>query len=169
MRLETDIGDAPQVSTLYPSQIYLNMTSKTNTTETESWEKKWRKSSNKIHICRTKFPKNIEHRQRSSRKTPSWPWSPKPWPHTCSSNTTTNVKETLGWKISLRGGNHSSKRRRSESRSYNINENYRNKNRDKDSKCESENKSEGTRTESESKLMTVTTDLKKKQWRRRMK
>jgi len=55
MQLETDIGDAPQVSTLYPSQIYLNMTSKTNTTETESWEKKWRKSSNKIRNCRQNF------------------------------------------------------------------------------------------------------------------
>ncbi len=93
---ETDVGDAPQVFTLYPSQIYLSMMSKTNTTKTESWEKEWRKSSNKIRNCRTKFPKNIECRQRSSRKTPSWPWSPKPWPHTCSSNTTMEVKETPG-------------------------------------------------------------------------
>ena len=114
---ETDVGDAPQVSILYPSQNYMNMMSKTNTTETESWEKKWHKSSNKIRNCRTKFLKNIGRRQRSSRKTPSWPWSPKPWPHTCSSNTTTEVKETLGRKISLCGGNHSSKRR-SESKSY---------------------------------------------------
>jgi hypothetical protein len=68
------------------------------------------------------------------------------------------VKETLKWKISPRGENHSSKRRsesKSSSKSYSKSENYRNKSRGKDSKSESESE-----TESESKLMPFTKDSK---------
>jgi hypothetical protein len=152
----TDVGDAPQVFTLYPSQIYLSMTSKTNTTRKRSWEKKWRKSSNKIRTCWTKFPKNTECHQRNSRKTPSWLWSPKPWPPTCSSNTTTVDEETLEWKISPCGENHFSKRR-SESESYSEsksgNESHRSKSRDRNSKSESKSESKDTKAKSENKLV----------------
>ncbi len=146
MPLETDVGDAPQVCTLYPSQTYLSMMSKTNTTRTESWETKWCKSSNKIQNCQTRFPKNIECHQRSSRKTPSWPWTPKPWPHTCSSNITTEVKETLEWRISPPGENHSSKRRSEND----------DKSKSKDAKSESESESKNTERKSEKKDIITT-------------
>jgi hypothetical protein len=51
--------------------------------------------------------------QKSSRKTPSWDWSPRPWPHTCFSDITMvqNRATTGKRKISPHGENHFSKRR----------------------------------------------------------
>jgi hypothetical protein len=85
--------------------------SETITTKTVSWEKRWHRSSNKIRIRQMKFLRPIRHRQRNSRRTPSWPWSPRWWPHTCLSNTTTEVKETPEQRISPCGESHFSKRR----------------------------------------------------------
>jgi hypothetical protein len=131
---------APSVHPL-PTQIYLDMMSKTNTTKTGSWERKWRRSSNKIRNWRIKLPRNIERCQRSSRRTPSWLWSPKQLPHTCSSNITTEVRETPERRISPHGENHSSKRRSEDD----------DKSKSKDTKSESESESKNTEKESENK------------------
>jgi hypothetical protein len=126
------------------------MTSKTNTTETKSLEKNRRRSSNKICNWRIKFLRHIRHHQRSSRRTPSWPWSPKQWPHTCLSNTTTEVKETPERRISPRGENHFSKRSEDG-----------NKSKSKDSKSESESEGKNTKRESENKdIITMMTKSK---------
>jgi len=108
---ETDTGNAPPVFIWCPSRIYLNLTSKPTTTKSGSLVTRWRRSSSKIQTQLMKCPRHIKHCQISSKRIPSWPWSPKLWPHTCLSNTTTEVKETPGLRISPRGGNHFSKRR----------------------------------------------------------
>ncbi len=96
----TDVGGVPQVFTLYRSRSCLSMTSRTNTTKTRSWDTKWHESCNKIRTCQTKSQKNTEHHKKNSKTTLLWPWSPKPWPPTCSSDTTTAAERTLEWKIS---------------------------------------------------------------------
>ncbi len=106
----TDAGNAHQGFTPYPSRIYSSMTSRTITTTTRSLETKWCRSSNKIRNWQIKFPKPIRHHQKNSKRTPSWPWSPRRWPHTCSSGTTTEIKEIPEQRISPRGENHFSKR-----------------------------------------------------------
>jgi hypothetical protein len=98
-----------------------------------------------------KISEAYQRRRRSSRRTPSWPWSPKWWPHTCLSNTTTEVKETLEWGISPRGENHFSKRRSEDD----------DKSKSKDSKSESESESKNTKKESENKdIITMMTKSK---------
>jgi hypothetical protein len=138
---ETDVGNAHQPFTRCPSRTYSTMMSGTIITKTGSWETKWRRFSNKIHSWPTKFQKPIRRRQKNSKRTPLWPWSPRRWPHTCLSNTTTEVKETQERKISPRGENHFSKRRSDDS----------------------ESESKDTKRKSESKnIMTMMTDSKTK-------
>ncbi len=137
--------------------------SRTNTTKTKSWETKWQESCNKTRTCRTKSQKNTECHQKNSKATLLWPWSPKPWPPTCSSNTTTAAKRTLKRKISPHGENHFSKRRsESESCSENVNESkrYRCESRNKNSKSESESWSKGIQTENNHKRKTCATNAK---------
>jgi hypothetical protein len=98
-----------------------------------------------------KFPRPIRHRQRNSRRTPSWPWSPRRWPHTCLSNITTDLKETPEQRISPCVESHFSKRRsesRSESESGSQSDS-RNENKEKTNKVSAINKS---KTESRMKL-----------------
>jgi hypothetical protein len=163
--LATNVGDAHQVFTWFQSQIYLNMMSKINTTRTRSLGTKSRKSYNKTRTCQTKSPKNTEHHQRNSRKTPLWLWSPGPCPPICSSNTATPEKQTLERKISPCGENHFSKRR-SERESYceynSINKSHRSKSRDENSKSESKSESKGIKVRHENKLVTLSTDSKAK-------
>jgi hypothetical protein len=154
---ETNARSAHQVCTRCPSRIYSNTTSRTITTPTGSLETKWRRSSNKIQTCLRKFPRPIRHRRKNSRRTPSWPWSPRRWPRTCSSNTTTGFKDTLARKISPRGENHFSKRRSEND----------NKSRSKESKSESESESKDTKRESENKdIRTIMTDSKTEEAKR---
>jgi hypothetical protein len=65
---ETDAGNAHQVFIPYPSQNYSNMTFKKSTTVTKSLETKWRKYSNRIQNCQTKFQKPIKHLQKNSKR-----------------------------------------------------------------------------------------------------
>jgi len=74
---ETDAGNAHQLNTRCPSRTCSSMTSKTNTTRTRSWETKWRKWSDKIPNWHKTFPALMRHLQRSSKRTPSWDWSPR--------------------------------------------------------------------------------------------
>ncbi len=99
-----------------------------------------------------KFPRPIRPRRRSSRRTPSWPWSPRRWPHTCLSNATTEVKETLEQRISPRGESHFSKRR-SES------ENSRSECKERTNKVESESKSK-SKSDSRNKSKEKTNKVK---------
>jgi hypothetical protein len=108
-----------------------------------------------------KFPMPIKHRQRNSRRTPSWPWSQRRWPRTCLSSTTTELKNPPTRKISPRGENPFSKRRSEDD----------NKSKSKDSqsksKSESESESKDTKRKSESKdIMTIMTDSKTKETKR---
>jgi hypothetical protein len=159
---ETNAGDVPQVFTQFQSQIYLNTRSKTNTTRTRSLETKWRKSFNKTRTYRTKLQNNTKRHQKNSRRTPLWLWSPRPWPHICSSNTVTTEKPTLERKISPHGENHFSKRG-SESESYSkyksINERHRSENRDKKSKSENKSESKGIKAKNENKIVTFSTEV----------
>jgi hypothetical protein len=164
---ETNAGDAHPVFTQYPSQTYSNMMSNKKITKIKSWETKSRRSSNKIQTYRTTFPRPIRHLQKNSKRTPSWLWSPRRWPPTCSSGTTTAIKEFQNRPISPLGWNHFSKRR-SESKNYSESENeskrYKNRSRNKDSessKRESENK--GIQPKSENKIMTFMTESKTKE------
>jgi hypothetical protein len=137
---ETDAGNAHQVFIPCPSQNYSSMTFRKSTTKIKSLETKWRRYSNRIHTCQTKFRRPIRHLRKNSRTTPLWPWFPRRWPPTCSSGTTTEIKDRTKRSNSPRGRNHFSKRR-SESKSY-IDKN----------KSESTNsKSESTNSKSENK------------------
>jgi hypothetical protein len=80
MPLETDIGNAHPVVTRCQSRTYLNMTSKPITTRTGSLATKLLNSSSKIPNWLMKFPRHTKHHQKSSKRTLSWPWSPKQWP-----------------------------------------------------------------------------------------
>ncbi len=113
----TDAGSEPQVCTQWKSRNSSTTKSRTSTTKIKSWETKWRKCSNKIQTCLTKFRKPIGHLRKNSKRTPLWPWFPRRWPPTCSSGTTTVIKDCTKQPISPRGQNHFSKRR-SESESY---------------------------------------------------
>ncbi len=163
---ETNAGDAHPVFTQYPSWTFSSMMSNENTTKIKSLETKSRRSSNKIQTYLTKFRKPIGLLWKNSKRTLSWPWSPKQWPPTCSSGTTTGIKEFPKQPISPHGRNHFSKRR-SESESYSESQSksrrYKNKNRKKDSessKRESEGEIKSIQAESENKIMTVTTHSK---------
>jgi hypothetical protein len=148
MQLETKAGNAHQVCTRCPSWIYSNTTSRTITTTTGSLETKWRRSSNKIQTYRMKFPRPIRHCQKNSRRTPSWPWSQRRWPHTCFSSTTMGLDHTPAPKISPHGENPFSKRRSEDD----------DKSKSKDSKSESESKSKNTKRESENRdILTIMT------------
>jgi hypothetical protein len=122
MPLETDAGNTHPVFTRCPSQTYLNMMSKPITTRTGSLATKWRKSSSKIPNWLMKFPRPTKHRQKSSKRTLSWPWSPKLWPPICLSSTTTEVKVTPERKISPHGENPFSKERSDDSENNHKNE-----------------------------------------------
>jgi hypothetical protein len=108
---ETDAGDDHQLSTQYLSRISSSTTSRTNTTKTRSWGTRWRKWSDRIPNWHKKFPGPMRHLQRSSKRTPSWLWSPRRWPHTCSSNTARDQDETPEWRTSPHGEDHFSKRK----------------------------------------------------------
>jgi hypothetical protein len=111
-----------------------------------------------------KFPRHTKHRQKSSKRTPSWRWSPKRWPPICLSNTTTEVKETTERKISPHGGNHFSKRRSDDSENNNKS---RNVSQTKDSKSKSESESKNKKRESDHKdIKTMMTDSKTKEVKR---
>jgi hypothetical protein len=103
-----------------------------------------------------KFPRPIRHHQRNSKRTPSWPWSPRQWPHICFSNTTTEVKETPEQKISPHGESHFSKRR-SESKNESKSDGSESKsdgrkpNKDKPNKAKDINKMSKSKSKSESK------------------
>jgi len=60
-----------------------------------------------------RFPVLMRHLRRSSRRSPSWDWSPRPWPIICSSDITMDKSGTTtqGQRTSPHGGNHFSKRR----------------------------------------------------------
>ncbi len=119
----TDAGNAHQLSTQCPSRICSSTMSKTDTTRISSWGTEWRKWSDKIPTWHKKFPALMRNLRRSSKRTPSWDWSPRPWPRTCSSGitmvksrTTTPRRRTFP-----HGGNHFSKRRsESENKSRKI-------------------------------------------------
>ncbi len=128
----TDVGSEPQGCTQWKSRNSSTTKSRTSTTKIKSWETKWRKCSNKIQTCRTKFRKPIRHLRKNSKRTPLWPWFPRRWPPTCSSGTTTEIKDHTEQPISPHGRNHFSKRR-SESESYkNKSESTNSKSEDKD-------------------------------------
>jgi hypothetical protein len=93
------------------------MKSKRNTTKIKSWEKKWRKFSNKTPTYQTKLQKNTKPLRRSSRKTQLWHWSRKRSLPICSLSTTAAGKLISRRKTSP-GENHFSKSR-SESKSSN--------------------------------------------------
>jgi hypothetical protein len=134
---ETDTGDTHQRFTRCPSRICSSMTSKTNTTETRSWGTKWRKCSNKIHNWHKKFQRPMKHCLRHSKRTPSWLWSPRRWPPTCSSDTAMDQNETLERRISPHGESHFSKRSESESKSEKIMTDSKTKESESESKSES--------------------------------
>jgi hypothetical protein len=137
---ETDAGNDHQLFTRCPSRICSSTTSRRNMTRTKSWGTKWRKCSNKIHSWNKKFQGPMRHHQRNLKRTQSWLWSPRRWPHTCLSNTATEQNETQELRISPHGESHFSKRRsESESRNKEIKEIIT---------C---SKSKETRSESESK------------------
>ncbi len=148
MPLETGAGSAHPVFTRYPSRTYLNMTSKPITTRTGSLASKWRKSSSKIPNWLMKFLRHTKHRQKSSKRTLSWPWSPKQWPPICFSSTITEVKQTPERKISPHGENSFSKERSDDSEN-----NHKNKNESQtvDSESKSEIKSKNIKRESDYK------------------
>jgi hypothetical protein len=154
---ETDVGNAHQSFTRCPSRIYWTTMSRTITTKTGSLETRWHRSSIKIRIWQMKFPRPIRHRRRNSRRTPSWPWSPRRWPHTCFSNTTTEQKEPPERKISPRGENHFSKRRSEDD------------NKSKSGKVMIDSKTKATKgeSESESKSKNIMTDSKTKETKRK--
>jgi hypothetical protein len=137
------------------------MTSRTNTTKTRSWETKWHKSCNKIRTCQIRSQKNTERHQKNSKMTLLWPWSPKPWPLTCSSNTTTAAEGTLERKISPHGENHFSKRR-SESESYSEDKSIDKIHRSKSISKNSKSDSKGIKMRRENKPVTFLTDSKAK-------
>jgi hypothetical protein len=60
----------------------------------------------------------MRRHRRNLKRTPSWLWSPRQWPHTCLSNTATDQNKTQERRISPHGESHFSKRR-SESESKN--------------------------------------------------
>jgi hypothetical protein len=111
--LETSDGDDPQLNIQYPSRIYYSMTSNLTMRKTKFWEKKSHKWSDKIYIWRSKPPGHTRHLLKGSRMTPLWASSPRRWPPTCSSSTTTSGTGTINWrrKIFHHGDNHFSKRR----------------------------------------------------------
>jgi hypothetical protein len=161
MPLETNTGNTHQVFTLCPSRIYSNTTSKTTTTKTGSLETKWRRSSNKIRSWQTKFPRPIKHCHRNSRRTPSWPWSQRRWPHTCLSSTTTVLKNPPTQKISPSGENPFSRRRSEDDNKS------KSKDSERESKSESESENKDTERKSESKdIMTIMPDSKTKETKR---
>jgi hypothetical protein len=161
----TDVGNAHQVFTQFRSQIYLNTTSKRDTTKTRSWETKWGKSFTRTQIYRTKLPQNTKHHQKKSKRTPLWLWSPRPCPPICSLSTATMENPTRQRKISPRGENHFSKRR-SESENYSkysgINKRHRSESNDKNSKSESKHKSKDIKVKNENKLVTSSADAEAK-------
>jgi hypothetical protein len=112
MPQETDPGNAHQLFTQCPSRICSSTTSKTNTPKTRSWGTRWRKWSSKIPNWHKKFPALMRHLRRSSKRTPSWDWSPRPWPCTCSSDITMDKSGTTtqGRRTFPHGGNHFPKR-----------------------------------------------------------
>jgi hypothetical protein len=158
MPQETDAGNAHPAFTRCPSRTYLNMTSKPIITRTESVATKWRKFSSKIHNWPMKFPRHTKHCQKNSRRTLSWPWSPKQWPPICLSNTTTEVKQTTKWKISPHGENPFSKERSDDSDNNHKNENESQTRDNENSKSESESESKGIQPESENKIIIFMTD-----------
>jgi len=152
-----DVGNTPQPFIRCPLRIYSTTMSGTITTKTGSLEKKWRRSSNKIPTCLTQFPRPIRHRQKNSRGTPSWPWSPRRWPHTCFSNTIMELRDTPTRKISPRGENPFSKRRSEDD----------NRSKSKESKSESERESKDSKRERENHyILVIMTDSKTKEIKR---
>jgi hypothetical protein len=101
-----------------------------------------------------KFPRPIRHRWRNSRRTPSWPWSPRRWPRTCFSSITMEQKETTERKISPHGENHFSKRSEDDNKS---------KNRE----VMIDSKTTATKSESENKSKDIMTDSKTKGTKRK--
>jgi hypothetical protein len=155
---DTDIGDAHPVFTQYQSRTFSSMMYNKNTTKIKFWEMKLRRSSNEIRTYRTKWPKPIAHRQKNSERIPSWLWSPRRWPPTCSAGTAKTLKTFLRLPSSPPGRNHFSKRR-SESKSYSESKSESKHYKNKDSenpKKQSENKD--IQLKSENKIMTVTTN-----------
>jgi len=132
----------------------LSTKSEISTTKTKSWGTKWHRSFTRTLTYRTKSPKNTKRHHKSSKRTPLWLWSQRPWPPICSLNTTTTEKPTLEWKISPHGENHFSKRR-SESESYSK---YKSIN----SKSESKSESKDIKVKNENKLVTFSTDATSK-------
>jgi hypothetical protein len=110
---ETDAGDNHQLFTQCLSRISSSTTSRTNTNKTRSWGTKWRKWSDRIPNWHKKFPVPTRHRRRSSKRTPSWLWSPRRWPCTCSSDIAMDQNGTMTQerRTSPHGGNHFSKRK----------------------------------------------------------
>jgi hypothetical protein len=154
---ETDAGNVHPVFTRCPSRTYLNMTSKPITTRTGSLATKWHRSSSKIPNWLMKFLRLTKHRQKSSKRILSWPWSPKQWPLICLSSTITEVKETPERKISPHGEHPFSKERSDDSEN-----NY--KNETGDSESESEIKSKNIKRESDYRdKKTMMTDSKAKE------
>ncbi len=129
---ETNAGDAHPVFTQYQSQTFSSMMSSKNTTKIKFLETKSHRSSNKIRTYRTKYPKPIAHRQKNLERTPSWLWSPRRWPPTCSSGTAKTLKTFLHLPSSPPGRNHFSKRR-SESKSYSESKSESKRYKNKDS------------------------------------
>ena len=163
--LVNDAGSEPQVCTQWKSHNSSTTKYRTNTTKIKYWVTKWRKCSNKIQICRTKFWKPIGHLRTNSKRTPLWLWLPRRWPPTCSSGTTTVIKDRTKQPNSPRGRNHFSKRK-SESESYSkcksINERHRSKSKDKNLKSESKGENKDIKVRNENKLVTFSTDAEAK-------
>jgi hypothetical protein len=111
--LETDAGGMPQLNIRWPSRICSSTTSKLNMIKTRFWGTKLQKWSDKTFTWHNKHPAPTRHPPRNSKRTPSWAWSPRPWPPTCFSNITMTRNATATWKcrISHHGGSHFSKRR----------------------------------------------------------
>jgi hypothetical protein len=110
---ETDAGDDHRLFTQCLSRISSSTTSRTNTTKTRSWGTRWRKWSNRIPNWHKKSPVPRRHLRRSSKRTPSWLWSLRQWPRTCSSDIAMDQNRTTTQerRISPHGGNHFSKRK----------------------------------------------------------
>jgi hypothetical protein len=112
MPLETNAGDILQLNIWCPYRICFSMTSRLDTIKTRFWEKKSQKWSDEIFTWHSKLPAPTRHPPKNSKRTPSWAWSPRPWPPTCSLNTTmgrSGTTTTLRWRTFHHGGSHFSK------------------------------------------------------------
>jgi hypothetical protein len=99
--------------------------------------------------------------RRSSRRTQSWPWSQKPFPHTCSLSTAKTLKNYHKKKICPHGGSHFSKRR-SESESYNPESESYNPYKIIKSKDDRQSENEDIKVKTEEKLITLLKTAKAK-------